>query len=131
MNTRVISLIYGVTFIAVGLLGFIPNPLVSSVGFFAVNAAHNAVHVLTGCVFIACLFKYPGYESRVLKIVGIGYVLVSVLGFLTSGTMLLGMVHINVADRWLHTGLAIAILGSGFMFKPKRQTLAAATQGVR
>ena len=33
MNTRVISLIYGVTFIAVGLLGFIPNPLVSSVGF--------------------------------------------------------------------------------------------------
>ena len=29
--------------------------------------------------------------------------------------MLLGMVHINEADRWLHLGLAIAILASGFV----------------
>ncbi len=28
---------------------------------------------------------------------------------------MLGIVHINEADRWLHLGFAIAILGAGYL----------------
>jgi len=37
---------------------------------------------------------------------------VSALGFVTSGDTMLGLVHINLADRWLHVFLAAAILGA-------------------
>jgi hypothetical protein len=29
--------------------------------------------------------------------------------------MLLGLVHINPADNWLHVALAVVILGAGFL----------------
>ncbi len=125
MNTRIVSILFGVIFVAVGLLGFTPNPLVSNAGIFAVNSVHNLVHILTGLVFIVCTFKYPGYESRVLKIVGFAYVAVTVLGFLTSGNTMLGIIHINEADRWLHLGLAIVILASGYIFSNKRPVITA------
>ncbi len=37
----------------------------------------------------------------------------SILGFLTTGDTLLGVVHIKVADRWLHIELAATILALG------------------
>ena len=115
MNTRTVSWLFGLTFVAAGLLGFTPNGLVAYDGIFAVNAVHNLVHILTGIIIIVAVIKYPGYEGRVLKIVGAAYVAVTIVGFLTSGNMMLGMVHINEADRWLHLGLAIVILGAGFL----------------
>lgn len=116
MNARTVSLLFGFIFVTVGLVGFIPNPLVAADGLFAVNAIHNLVHILTGAVFLVGAVKFPGKESRILIAVGVAYVAVTALGFLSSGNMLLGLVHINEADRWLHLGLAIAILGSGFAF---------------
>lgn len=115
MNTRTVSWIFSATFVAVGILGFIPNGLVGNNGLFETNAAHNLVHLLTGLVFLIGVTKYKGYEGRILKIVGIAYVAVTILGFLTSGNMMLGIVHINEADRWLHLGLAIVILGAGYL----------------
>ena len=51
-----------------------------------------------------------GKEDITLKTVTAAYFGVAILGFLTSGNTLLGLVHINEADRWLHLGLAIAML---------------------
>ena len=59
MQARTISLIFGVLFVAVGVLGFTPNALVGYEGIFAVNAMHNQVYILTG---------------RIVKIVGEAYV---------------------------------------------------------
>jgi len=123
MNTRTVSWLFGVIFVAVGILGFTPNGLVGHVGLFATNAAHNLVHILTGMVFLVGVIKYKGYEGRILKIVGVAYVAVTIVGFLTSGNMMLGMVHINEADRWLHLGLAIAILSAGFLPANSRERL--------
>lgn len=120
MNTRTVSLLFGVTFIAAGLLGFIPNPLVAPDGVFAVNGVHNFVHILTGIAILTAVLKYPGYEGRILKIVGTAYAVVTVVGFLTSGNTMLGIIHINQADRWLHLGLAIVILGAGFLPADKK-----------
>lgn len=118
LSSRTVGLALGVTFILACVMGFIPNPLVSPDGLFAVNVAHNMVHLVTGLAFIGGTLVYSGREDLVIKVIGTLYSLVAILGFLTEGDMLLGFVHINQADRWLHLGLAIAILACGFMFKP-------------
>ena len=131
MNTRTVSWLFGAIFVAVGILGYTPNGLVAYEGIFAVNAVHNLVHILTGIVFLVGVIKYKGYEGRVLKIVGAAYVAVTIVGFLTSGNMMLGIVHINEADRWLHLGLAIAILGAGFLPSKYMPRLSANVIGTR
>ena len=108
---RVLANLFGITFVAVGLLGFLPNPIVAPDGIFAVNAAHNLVHVLTGVGFLAG--AWFGHARTTLIGIGAAYVGVAILGFLTSGDALLGLIHINTADKWLHAGLAGAILASG------------------
>lgn len=118
INIRHIAFAFGATFVLVAGLGFIPNPLVSPDGVFAVNTMHNMVHLLTGIGFIAGALTWPQKTNRVVQVIGVAYMAVAILGFFTSGNMLLGIVHINEADRWLHLGLAIAILGAGFVFKP-------------
>ena len=48
LPAKLITNVFGGTFIFAGLLGFVPNPIVAPDGVFAVNAMHNMVHVLTG-----------------------------------------------------------------------------------
>ncbi len=120
MNTHTVSLIYGVVFTAVGILGFTPNPVISEVGIFTTNAVHNLIHVLLGVTFILGAIQLPGYESRLLKLLGLGGIAVTLLGFLTDGDMMLGVIHVNEADHWLHLGLALIVLASGFLFKDSK-----------
>ncbi|MGI9383729.1 MAG: DUF4383 domain-containing protein [Methyloligellaceae bacterium] len=119
---KVLTVLFGGTFILVGLLGFIPNPIVAPDGLFAVNAMHNLVHVLTGVAFLAGGFL--GYGRRTIMGIGVAYVAVTILGFLTTGDMLLGVIHINAADRWLHAMLALVILLAGFVASHDRTTSA-------
>ena len=114
LSSKNITIAFGSTFILVGLLGFIPNPLVSANGLFEVNAMHNLVHLLTGAAFLFGGVVLTGKEDVTLKTVTAAYFGVAILGFLTSGNTLLGVVHINEADRWLHLGLAIRHVDGGF-----------------
>ncbi|MDF1693334.1 MAG: DUF4383 domain-containing protein [Zhongshania sp.] len=123
-NSRNVALALGFTFIAVTVLGFIPNPLVSPHGLFAVNLAHNLVHLITGLGFIVSALVFAGREDRVIKVIGGLYFLVAIIGFFTRGDMLLGIIHINQADRWLHLGLAVAILFAGYLFRPETDRVA-------
>ncbi|MEQ8313017.1 MAG: DUF4383 domain-containing protein [Gammaproteobacteria bacterium] len=114
--SKLLALIFGVTFVSVGLIGFLPNPLVSAEGLFVTNTMHNLVHVLTGGAFLLAALM-PGRESTLILGIGAAYVAVAALGFLTRGDQLLGIVHINQADRWLHAFLAAAILLAGRIAK--------------
>ncbi len=122
MNTKSASMAFGIVFVLVGILGFIPNPLVAPHGVFAVNLAHNLVHILTGVVFILGATHFADKADMIFKGVGAAYVVVTIVGFMTSGNMLLGLVHINQADRWLHLGLAVVILAAGFMLPNRPAT---------
>ncbi len=110
-NAKAVAQIFGVTFILVGLLGFVPNPIVSPNGLFVVNGMHNLVHLLTGVTFLAGV--HFAYARQTIIGIGLYYVAVAIIGFLTKGDMMLGLIHINAADRWLHLGLAVAILTAG------------------
>ncbi len=114
MTAKTAALVIGIVFLAVGVLGFIPNPLVSPTGLFAVNTMHNLVHIVSGLVLLAGVYGFGA--SLALKVVGVVYALVAVLGFFIVGEdqMMLGLIHVNEADKWLHVLLAVVILIAGF-----------------
>jgi len=115
LNARTAAIVIGIVFLTVGVLGFIPNPLVSPTGVFAVNPAHNLVHIVSGLVLLAGAYAGLG-SSLALKIVGVVYAAVAVLGLISGGNnMLLGLILVNHADHWLHVALALVILAAGFL----------------
>ena len=126
LTTKTAALVIGIIFIAVGLLGFVPNPLVSPTGLFAVNTAHNLIHLLTGVVIFAGAYSAFGARNTLL-VFGAVYAVVAIAGFipgLTTGNMLLGFIHVNDADKWLHVLLAIVILAAGY-YLPEERTATA------
>lgn len=118
-NDKQVANLLGIVFIVVAVLGFIPNPLVSPDGLFAVNAAHNLVHALVGVLLLAGASQ--GYGQKALLVVGIVYVLVAILGYMTMGDMLLGIVRVNMADHYLHLLLGIVVIGAGVYVKPSKK----------
>jgi hypothetical protein len=123
MNTRTAGLILGIVFIVVGILGFIPNPLVSPTGIFVVNTLHNIVHLASGAVILAGVYSFG--SALGLKIIGVVYALVAILGLIMGGDMLFG-IAMNTADHWLHVVLAVVILLAGFALPDDRTTAAMA-----
>ena len=129
MNTRTISIIFGVIFILVGIIGFFPNPLVHHGGVFAVNLMHNLVHLITGAAFLVGGLVYGNKSDAWVKVIGVLYLVVAIVGFIPffyfSENMLLGLIHINEADKYLHLGLAVVILAAGWLLPPSREPVAA------
>ena len=115
------AILFGIVFLAVGILGFVPgvttdvNGMPMLLGIFHVNTAHNFVHIASGVVFLLCGMAGPGPSRTFFKIFGIVYALVAILGFVPDGTMLLGFLSNNMAVAWLHVVLAVAMLYLGFM----------------
>ena len=70
-----------------------------------------------------------------MHVFGAVYALLAVLGFASLGseghTMLLGLVHINGADNWLHLILAVALIGTALAASRGHRTLATGTHATR
>jgi hypothetical protein len=124
MNTKTASILIGLTFVAVGLLGFVPNPIIanSSEAIFHADAVHSTVHIVSGVLFLLFAFAAPDKAGTFLKIFGVVYFLLGVLGLFTIGsegmTRLLGFLHVNGADNYLHIILGVVIFLAG-MLRPK------------
>ena len=114
-----IGLAFGVIFVLVGLAGYVPalTPDGKLLGVFAVNGAHNLVHILTGVIAIAIAVASPANMAAFFKIFGVVYGLVAVLGFLAGDQPLLGIIAHNMADMWLHVVIAAVSLYLGFAMK--------------
>jgi hypothetical protein len=114
------AIIFGLVFLVVGILGFVPacttdvNGMPMLLNTFHVNAAHNYVHLASGVVFLLCGMAGAGPSRIFFKIFGLVYALVAILGFMNPAGPLLGMISNNPADTWLHVVLAAAMLFLGF-----------------
>jgi hypothetical protein len=111
------AILFGVVFLAVGVLGFVPgvtNEHEMLLGIFHVNAAHNVVHLLSGAVALACGLASAAASQWYFRIFGIVYGLVAILGFMQGDGLLLGLISNNMADVWLHIAIAAASLVLGF-----------------
>jgi len=117
------AILFGLVFLVVGICGFFPSittPMPDGnggmlLGIFHVNTAHNFVHLASGAVFLLCGMAGAGPSRTFFKIFGIVYLLVAILGFVSGDKPLLGMIANNMADVWLHVGLAVVMLYLGFL----------------
>jgi len=77
------AILFGVVFLLVGILGFVPSITKDEMllGIFHVNFAHNVVHLASGAVFLLCGMAGASSSRMFFKIFGIVYALVAVLGF--------------------------------------------------
>lgn len=106
-----VAMILGWVLVAVGLLGFVMDPIL---GLFDVDVVHNNVHLLTGAVLLAGAYVNAGEYARPINItLGIVYGLVAVVGFVSEST-LTAIMDTNMADHWLHLLLGIVLVGVGF-----------------
>ena len=114
------AIIFGLVFLVVGILGFVPacttdmNGMPMLLGIFHVNHFHNYVHLASGIVFLLCGMAGAGPSRTFFKIFGLVYALVAILGFMNPPGPLFGMMSNNPADTWLHVVLAAAMLFLGF-----------------
>jgi hypothetical protein len=127
-----LAVVFGVVFVLVGVLGFIPNPIVGAGGIFVTDTLHDLVHLIIGIVLLIVAVNAPSKSSLWLNIFGVVYLLLAVLGFLTipSGGMLLGLVTMNTADHFLHVVLGIALLIAGIATNNKSMSMPMNGSGV-
>lgn len=109
------AFIFGVVFIAVGLLGFIPalTPDGHLLGIFEVDTVHNLIHLLSGIAALVLSKTYRGAKTY-FKVFGVVYGLVTLLGLLSGDSPLLGFIAHNTADIVLHALITAAALYLGF-----------------
>lgn len=119
MNTKTASIIFGIVFLLVGALGFIPNPIIfdSHDALFHADTVHSWVHIVTGILFLLIAYAKPDFAPAFLKIFGAVYFLIGLLGIVSIGTegmgQVLGFLHVNGPDNILHIVLGIVIFAAG------------------
>src|SRR6266513_366087 len=111
------ALIFGVVFLLVGVLGFVPGITDGQMllGIFHVNGKHNLVHLLSGAVALYAGLTSVAASRIYFRVFGIIYGLVAILGFVVGNGLLLGLIANNTADTWLHVAIALVSLVLGFM----------------
>lgn len=114
-----LSMIFGVVFLLIGVLGFVPGITSDEylLGIFHVNAAHNIIHLVSGAVALWAGFTSRQAAKMYFQIFGVIYALVTIWGFFTGEGALLGLVANNTADVVLHLVIAAVALYAGFGMK--------------
>lgn len=112
---KTLAIVFGIVLVIAGALGFVPNPLVGAGAIFDTNHLHDIVHLVTGLALLAVAFMAPAKSGLWLKVFGVAYLLLAVVGFLMvpNGGDLFG-VTTNMADHLLHVVLGVVLLVAGF-----------------
>jgi hypothetical protein len=113
---KTFAMVFGWIFIVLGVLGFFQNPLISSASgaWFVADTAHNLVHLISGIIFLWVAYSAAHKAAMTLKVFGVIYLLVALIGFFTSSGSILGLFMVNGADNWLHLVFAVFFLWGGF-----------------
>ena len=128
MNTATMSLVFGVVFTLVGILGFFAGPPAAGappltiehghgmlLGLFPVNTLHNVAHLLFGILGIAAS-RGAGLSPRgYFQMVAVAYTLLTLLGLLPATQTTFGLLPLWGNDVWLHALLAAAAAYFGFV----------------
>jgi hypothetical protein len=123
---RMIAGAYGIVFLLVGILGFIPGITThygdlsfaghmsgaKLIGIFQVSVLHNLIHVAYGVVGLAVASR-PRPAALYLLIGGIVYGVVWVYGLAVGMDSTANFVPLNTADNWLHFLLFVSMVVLG------------------
>jgi uncharacterized protein YneF (UPF0154 family) len=125
-----LALIFGVVFLLVGILGFIPGITEDAPGSFAgedsegsilgvfqTSVLHNLVHLAFGIGILAARTHTTALQYLLFG--GIAYAGVFLLGILG----VLDWLPADDTDDWLHLVLAAGLLGGWFVARNERERL--------
>ncbi len=138
-NVQKAALAFGVVFLLVGVMGFIPGITTNYedlsfaghhsdahlLGIFQVSALHNIVHLLFGIAGIAFARTVSAARNYLIW-GGVVYALLLLYGLFIGHDSSANFVPLNTADNWLHAVLAIAMIGSGLALTRDRRDAPAA-----
>ncbi len=124
---QTLALVFGATFLLVGILGFIPGITTDYgemqfagtgsdaklLGIFEVSILHNIVHALFG-VGILMSRRHDSARQYLLG-AGVIYAVLTLFGLFVGNEDDANFVPINNADDLLHALLAVALLGAYFL----------------
>lgn len=113
-----LAVLFGVVLVIVGVLGFIPNPIVGPTGFFMTNGLLQLAYFVIGVVLLIVAVTAPAKSGGWMKIFGVLYLLAAVLGFVMAphGGAFIGLMA-NMATHWLHVVIGVVLLLAGFSAK--------------
>lgn len=132
-NVQTAALAFGVVFLLVGVMGFIPGVTsnydqlsfaghhseAKLLGIFQVSALHNIVHLLFGIAGIAFARTVSAARNYLIW-GGVVYALLLLYGLFIGHDSAANFVPLNTADNWLHAFLAVAMIGSGLALTRNR-----------
>jgi len=108
---------FGVIFLLLGVLGFIPGVTTDDglFGIFHVDMIHNIIHLLTGVLALWMGMSGESGAKGYFKLFGVIYAIVAILGFFQGDSeKVIGLFVNNAADTWLHVVVALVFLWAGF-----------------
>lgn len=135
------ALLYGVVFLLVGVLGFVPGITTGYdslqfaghtseamlLGVFQVSILHNLVHLLYGIAGLA-LARSAGGARAFLRWGGAVYLLLWLYGLLIDKESTANFVPVNSADDWLHLLLGLTMVALSFLRGHDRDRAAGTTR---
>lgn len=111
-------LVLGIVLIAIGIIGYFNDPVF---GIFDVDILHTTIHLLTGVAAVLYARTQEETPRTGTKLLGVVYLVLSVLGFVWPNDMLFGLIQVNTADNVLHILFAFLFLAVGFATAPQSE----------
>lgn len=114
ISQTLVAKVFGYVFVALGLLAFIPNPIVGDNALIQTNLLHDIVHILSGAVGLFAGYSGNEEYAKMYHIsFGIVYAIVTLAGFFGLD-LVVNLLQLNMADNVLHLLLTVGLLGAGF-----------------
>lgn len=117
-NVKAWATLAGIVLVAVGLLGFVSNPLVGSAdgALVPTDTLHNIVHLGTGLLALGIAFGTTG-KTQVDAMFGFGilYVIIFVAVLVSPNLFGLFSIPANAVLHVIHAALAVVSLGVASM----------------
>lgn len=136
MDLKRFTLIAGIVFVAIGLLGYVPafvtyaptpsnDPFLAHgmlFGIFPVNGIHNLLHVGFG-IWALAVWKNVKRARIFCRSNAVIYGLLAVAGFIPGLNTLWGLLPMYGHDIWLHAVIALATGYFGFVWHSREHTV--------
>lgn len=118
MALRYFSIIFGLAFLFLGVMGYMPFFVQDGhlFGLLEANSLLNAVHIVTGLIALLASTE-AAYAKLYLQIIGIIYALLAAIGFWQAGDLM--VMHASRPDNLLHAVFAFIALLVGFLSRPR------------